>query len=233
MQAYGCLYEKGHRASNQDSIALHKMITRYGEAVLAVVCDGMGGMEEGETASGYVAEEMSCWFYKELPGLLEKRAGKRRIGRALFRKLFNLHLQLKQYGKEKKIQTGTTVSILFVTERWYLVCHVGDSAVYRLQGDKIKRLTKIHGDAVSTLERCIGLGKYDSPDLIFGRVKKNMGFLLSSDGFYHRLNVKEISDAFADRPLASAERIEKRLAALAAKASQRGETDNISAIYLE
>lgn len=261
MWIYGCLYERGQRESNQDSIALHKIVTPYGEAVIAVVCDGMGGMDEGETASGYVAERMSCWFYEELPLLLERRFGMKGIARSIGRKLFHLHIDLKEYGKRKGIVTGTTVSILLITGRKYLICHLGDSVIYRINrkrsafwwmrlfsggfcfqrmrsssvggfGRKIRRMTKIHGDAASGLERCIGCGKYYPPEVRCGRLGKHMAFLVSSDGFWHHLKEEEIANTFQE---GSAERdgwAVKRLRALASKAVRRGETDNISAIYL-
>lgn len=250
MQTYGCLYERGQRESNQDSVALHKIVTLYGEAVLAMVCDGMGGMDEGETASGYVAERLSCWFYEELPLLLERRLRMKWIARAIERKLFHLHIDLKAYGKRKGIVTGTTVSILLVVDKKYLICHLGDSVIYRLVqknagyhriceffggglGRRIRRMTKVHGDAASGLERCIGSGKYYPPDIARGRIKKHMAFLVSSDGFWHHLKEEEIGNAFQEGSVERAGWAEKRLRALAVKAIRRGETDNISAIYLE
>ena len=249
MQTYGCIYEKGKRESNQDSIALHKIVTSYCEAALAVVCDGMGGMDEGETASGYVAERMSCWFYEELPLLLGKRIGMKGIARTIERKLFRLHIDLKEYGKRKGIVTGTTVSILLVTDKKYLICHLGDSVIYKINrqragslwkrvfldtvlGKGIRRMTRIHGDAVSGLERCIGSGKYEPPDVIRGRIGKHTAFLVCSDGFWHHLQEKEIGDAFQKETAERAGWAEKRLKTLASKAVRRGETDNISAIYL-
>lgn len=275
MRTYGCLYERGLRESNQDSIALHKIVTLYGEAALAVVCDGMGGMDEGETASGYVAERISCWFYEELPMLLERRVGMKGIARSIERKLFHLHFDLKEYGKRKKIVTGTTVSILLTTDKKYLICHLGDSTIYRINrkrasiwrmgasygdysaarrmrlfpfghlnvqrmrwlsfgrfGKKIMRMTKIHGDAASGLERCIGSGKYYPPDIRRGRIGKHTAFLICSDGFWHHLKEEEIADTFPAEAAEGRRWAEKRLKALAAKALRRGETDNISAIYL-
>ncbi len=249
MQTYGCLYEKGRRESNQDSIALHKIVTSYGEAVLAVVCDGMGGMEEGETASGYVAERMSCWFYEELPLLLQRRIGMKGIARSIGRKLFHLHIDLKEYGKRKGIVTGTTASILLLTDRQYLICHLGDSVIFRINrrccgfwricgcsgwnfGKGVRRMTGIHGDAVSVLERCIGGGRYHPPDVRYGRIGKRTAFLVCSDGFWHHLKEEEIRDTFQKEPAEQDGWAEKRLRTLAAKAMRRGETDNISAIYL-
>ena len=40
-----------HRKSNQDSIGLFKASTDRGEVLFALVCDGMGGYENGELAS--------------------------------------------------------------------------------------------------------------------------------------------------------------------------------------
>lgn len=262
MQTYGCLYERGQRESNQDSLALHKIVTSFGEVVLAMVCDGMGGMDEGETASGYVAERMSCWFYEELPLLLERRVGMKGIARSIERKLFHLHIDLKEYGKRKGIVTGTTVSILVIADQKYLICHLGDSVIYRIRrkrsgyrwmqkssgggsgfrrmakfvgggsGRMIRRMTKIHGDAASGLERCIGSGRYYPPDVMCGRLRKHMAFLISSDGFWHHLKEDEIADAFREGVAERGGWVEKRLRTLAAKALRRGETDNISAIYL-
>lgn len=231
MQIYGCLYEKGMRNVNQDSIALHKIVTKRNDVILAVVCDGMGGMAEGETASGYVAEQISCWFYEELPGLLGRHMGIKNVGRSLCRKLFHLHVDLKEYGRKKSIMTGTTVSILLIIGNRYLVCHLGDSIVYLLNKG-IRRITNIHGDTASRIYRCIGIGKFYPPDMIYGKIRKNTGFLLTSDGFGHELSLEEINECLKERMMKNGDWIEKRVKCLADKALKRGETDNISAIYL-
>ena len=171
------------------------------------------------------------------------------IARSIKRKLFHLHIDLKEYGKKKGIVTGTTVSILLVAEQKYLICHLGDSAIFRIKrknsglrwiakfgggslGRTIRRMTKIHGDAVSGLERCIGSGRYYPPDVMCGRLRKHMAFLVSSDGFWHHLKEDEIGNTFQGESARCSGWAEKRLRALAAKALRRGETDNISAIYL-
>lgn len=231
MQIYGCLYERGMRDVNQDSIALHKIVTKKNDAILAVVCDGMGGMAEGETASGYVAEKISCWFYEELPVLLERHMGIKTVGRSLCRKLFHLHVDLKEYGRTKSIMTGTTASILLIIGKRYLVCHLGDSVVYLLNKG-IRRITNIHGDAASRIYRCIGIGKFYPPDMIYGKMGRNTGFLLASDGFAHRLAQEEIREYLNERLIKNGDWMEKRLKNLAGRVMKRGETDNISAIYL-
>ena len=50
------------RKSNQDSVLVLKALTSQGRVLLAAVCDGMGGMDRGEYASGYLTEELVTWF---------------------------------------------------------------------------------------------------------------------------------------------------------------------------
>ena len=37
--------------TNQDSVLIKEAMTDYGEVLLTVVCDGMGGLAKGEVAS--------------------------------------------------------------------------------------------------------------------------------------------------------------------------------------
>ena len=65
-------WDKGHfREKNEDSFSMQKVRMRHKEAAFLIVCDGIGGLPEGETAGGFVTERMTEWFYKE--GILEMR----------------------------------------------------------------------------------------------------------------------------------------------------------------
>ena len=44
------------RKINQDSLTVKVAGTAYGEAAIAIICDGMGGLEQGEVASATVAK---------------------------------------------------------------------------------------------------------------------------------------------------------------------------------
>ena len=65
---------------NQDSLLVRSAMTKEGEILLAAVCDGMGGLEKGEVASGEVIRALARWFEETLPLLLsggqEKKSGK-------------------------------------------------------------------------------------------------------------------------------------------------------------
>lgn len=60
------------KSTNQDSLLIKHASYCGGEVMLAVICDGMGGLSKGELASATVIKEFSKWFEEELPYELEK-----------------------------------------------------------------------------------------------------------------------------------------------------------------
>ena len=59
------------KKTNQDSVLVKIAQTNHGKVCLCVVCDGMGGLADGELASATVIREFDQWFINKLPGLLE------------------------------------------------------------------------------------------------------------------------------------------------------------------
>ena len=55
------------RTTNQDSLALIKAETDFGDVLLACVCDGMGGHSAGELASKYCVQQIADWFRTSFP----------------------------------------------------------------------------------------------------------------------------------------------------------------------
>ena len=62
---------------NQDSLLVRSAMTKEGEILLAAVCDGMGGLEKGEVASGEViwalADGLKKYFHYFFLGSRRKR----------------------------------------------------------------------------------------------------------------------------------------------------------------
>ena len=101
---------------NQDSLLVRSAMTKEGEILLAAVCDGMGGLEKGEVASGEVIRALERWFEETLPLLLSGEQEKKGVGerrkRAIAKSLESLIQEENQmisvYGKEKNLLLGTT-----------------------------------------------------------------------------------------------------------------------------
>ena len=227
---YSLLYEKGGRKKNEDSMALHRMETRAGELTMALICDGLGGEDKGELASGYLVECLSVWFYDKLPLVLKNGFKRGRIQRCLQRQLFSVHEELRRFGLENKLRCGTTMTLLLIFNRQYLLFQSGDSMAYSL-GRKIKALAPRQGNDRG-VDRCIGIGSFKAPHMSGGRIADNSGFLLHSDGFGDRITPKDMLGALGHGRIKEREEADKALRALAKAGVRRGCRDNMSAIYL-
>ena len=75
-------WDKGERILNEDSISLQEVRVKGEKVVFAVICDGIGGLDYGEVASGFVTERMTEWFYKEALMMLKRHKGRRKIEKA-------------------------------------------------------------------------------------------------------------------------------------------------------
>ena len=120
-------------ACNQDSLTLQQVLTGRGRVLMAAVCDGMGGLQQGETASGYMTERLQEWFYGSLMRSIHKKKPYWMIRRSLDRMVYHVQEQMRQYAGRERLDMGTTVSVLVLWEDIYLIWHLGDSRIYRIR----------------------------------------------------------------------------------------------------
>ena len=226
----GAYWDCGQQLCNQDSITLQQVITCRGRVLMAIVCDGIGGLSKGEVASGYVIERMVACFYRRIVELIGKGKSPNVIQRSLIRCMYSINEEFYRYGQEREEQLGTTMSLLLVWNHRYLICHIGDSRIYRCKGQKMELLTTDHSGGGHRLLKCIGSFPFQKPEIKLGRVRKKQGFLLCTDGFYRLQNWGEM---FEPSSILEEVQIERRLQENAAYIKKRGERDNLSAIYIK
>ncbi len=228
----GVYWDKGERLNNQDSLILEQVLTKRGRVVLAAVCDGIGGLAEGEIASGFACEKLKECFYRELLPMVIKGRGRRVIGKCFCRCLYESSEGLKKYAKGGMRGLGTTVSVVFLWKKQYLTVHLGDSRIYRISRNDIRQLTHDHRSEPNRLTKCLGSFGYQIPDIQFGRIKNRTGFLLCSDGFYHFPEKELLANLCNPAEIGSEQAVGKRLRELAAYGLKMGEKDNMTAVYL-
>lgn len=218
---------------NQDSVVLQQVLTRRGRVLMAAVCDGMGGISSGEIASGYAAEELQAWFYGELLCMVRKRKRCWVIRRSLDRLVFHMQRQLQGYAVRKELSLGTTMTVLVVWEKNWMLWHLGDSRAYRFRGKKMERLSTDHACGAGKLTKCLGSFGHFVPEHGMGVLKPGEGLLLCTDGFWRRISEGELGDVMNPREFAGEEQIGRRLKEIGGVCMKRGERDNLSAVYVK
>lgn len=233
---------------NQDSFSVQKTLIHGKEVLLAVVCDGMGGLEKGEVASVKVSTRFEKWFAEELPEIMESADFSRHILNSWDHMLQEENQALVYYGREQGFDLGTTVTAMLFIEQQYFIAHVGDSRAYEIS----KRLRQLTEDQTlvasevakgtltveqarkdsrkNILLQCVGVTPSLHPVYIRGKIQKKAVYLLCSDGFRHKLSEDEIHAAFYPRRVKRQKALEKRCQEMVALNMERGERDNITVV---
>ena len=110
--------------TNQDSVLIKEASTDYGDVMLAVVCDGMGGLAKGEVASAALIKAFSMWFEVQFPELLYRRRTADGINRMeleneINKLILDVNQRIADHGKISHIAMGTTAAVLLMAEGKY------------------------------------------------------------------------------------------------------------------
>ncbi|MFQ8702869.1 MAG: PP2C family protein-serine/threonine phosphatase [Eisenbergiella sp.] len=126
-------WDKGRfREKNEDSFSLQRVMRNGTELVFLAVCDGIGGLPEGECASGFAAERLTEWFYREAGACMEGIFWRRRMKKLVRKAFFDIQSGLERCEREEDICCGTTCTMALVKNGRFLLAHMGDSRAYRI-----------------------------------------------------------------------------------------------------
>ncbi len=237
---------------NQDALCIKKAVVDQDEFVLAVICDGMGGLSSGELASATVIRRFSEWFDKELPSKAATITPDE-IKTKWATMIFQLNEKLWNYGSEIRRQLGTTLTaVLIFPNGTYVTAHVGDTRQYRINQNVIEQITEdqtfiareikrgnmtkeeaMKDSRRNVLLQCIGASSDVEPAFWQGQVQPKDSFLLCSDGFRHVLTEDEIYETIMGENLYTEQAIANTLGTMIGINESRGETDNITAILIK
>ncbi len=139
---------RGGRARNEDNYLIGQdgqVRSRLGDheqvedalddpTVVLAVADGMGGHEDGETASTRTVQAMSRLYGKARPENVE--AGLRDF-------ILETHHRLRPtVAVSGVVKMGTTLTVVWVISGRVYWAHVGDSRLYLLRGDALTIVTR-------------------------------------------------------------------------------------------
>jgi serine/threonine protein phosphatase PrpC len=240
------------KRTNQDSLYLAEAQTPLGNALLTVICDGMGGLAEGELASAVLTQAFSHWFRQYLPAITQRRNCDAEVIKVSWENLLtSTNDELLEYSARRHVQLGTTAVALLLLNQNYYAIHIGDSRLYQLT-DALYQLTRDQtvvqrevdlgmltpeqaerDSRRNVLLQCVGASAIIEPEFTWGSIQQNHVFMLCSDGFRHVITPQEIWERFNQAALQSEQQMLEGIIHLTELNKYRREEDNITAILIK
>ena len=243
----GKLHEIGNREGQQDAFAVSDIsqteeIHRNG--LIAIVADGMGGLQDGDKISSMVVLSLFQDFHNQKPGT--------DVTQLLLSMLANANENVNQFLGEEIGSCGSTLVAGIIQEQKLHWISVGDSHIYLYRGGKLLLLNREHiyqnelelqvvngeipyTEAVEHRERAalnsfIGMGHLMAIDRNHTGISLGKGdrILFMSDGVFGTLTEAQIAQAMQVTVEESVEQMHRAIVE-AGKKNQ----DNYTAVIVE
>ena len=239
MKCYGKTDIGKKRSSNQDEFAICELTDN---AVLAVVCDGMGGAKAGNIASKTAVDAICRYVERSYRNGLDYEGATDILNKAIVSaniEVYDISL------KDPELKgMGTTVVAAIATDDFTTIAHLGDSRAY-IVGEQITQITRDHSVVQSLIEsgkltteearvhprknvitKALGIEENVFPEnnrceFAFGET-----LLLCSDGLSNYVDAETIKNIVATNDRAEV------VDALIKKANKSGGGDNITALIV-
>lgn len=240
MQTYYLTDAGKVREHNEDSVIIVK---NNNKEYLLAVADGMGGHQDGETASSITIEYLRNAFLE-----YESIGDKANAVNFMREKVKKINEMIFDYANnhEESKGMGTTLVAAILTDDYLVFGNIGDSSGYVLKDDKLFKVTKDHtlvnlllntGELTeeeakkhpkkNVLMRALGANDPIEID-IFDVETEIQAIMLCSDGLTNMLDEEQITKVLTTKELT----IEEKILRLIKKSNNRGGSDNISIAYL-
>lgn len=210
---------------------------------LFVLADGMGGYNGGEVASKMAVEAVKEYVQKHFEkSKSSKEEIEELIGQAA--KYANNVVYKKSQSKKELNGMGTTLDACLIYNSRVYIAHIGDSRVYRIRKDFMRKLTTDHSYVQTLIEdgtitkeeafnhpkknmltKALGCTPEIEPDVFSKTFIKDDIILMSSDGLTNMVRENEINNIIKNDKENATEN-------LINKANENGGYDNITVIII-
>ena len=255
MEFYGLTDIGRHRADNQDSFAVTPIAE---EAILAVVCDGMGGAVGGKIASSLAVERFVAYVKEKIQAFLSIGFDKSSDNEAIIEGIMKqgvaeANAAVYNYAKDSidLLGMGTTLVAVLVLGKEAYICNVGDSRLYHLTAHSMKQVTTDHSYVQMLIDngllapelaaahpdrnvitRAIGTRALVTPETFRLTLADQETLLLCSDGLSgYAANEEVYAIVWGSKEIYARPTAEK-VKALIDTANANGGRDNITAVLL-
>ncbi len=228
------------RELNQDYYYISK---ETDEPKIYILADGMGGYKGGEIASKLATDSVRKYIENNFDSTPKEKEE--------ILKLINSAVEYANmvvYEKSKEIPElegmGTTIEICLIYNNKAYIGHIGDSRIYRIRKEVIRKLTKDHSYVQKLVEdkkitreeakshpkknmltRALGCTPYVEPDLRARNFEKGDVFIICSDGLTNMVDEKRIYELVKNDITTATDNLIK-------EANDAGGYDNITVIII-
>ena len=222
--------------------------------VLAAVCDGVGGMQEGGYASRSTIQFLNNWFDYTISRNIR--------GKNQEQLMDYLHEEIEQciqkqnrllceYAQDKGIHTGTTLTLLVIINQRYITAQIGDSRAYcinhelrqltedqsliarEIRAGRLSQAAAKYDKRRNVILQCVGESEKLQIEFGSGNVKGEDVFMLCTDGFVHELEDGEIKKLLDPELLVNRASIKRCITNAVSLVKKRGERDNITVVLIK
>lgn len=210
---------------------------------LYILADGMGGYKGGEIASSLAVESAKKYIQDNFKNIAKQRDEILKLIKDAF-----MYANMVVYEKSKELKElegmGTTLEICLIYNNKAYIGHIGDSRIYRIRNNLMRKLTKDHSyvqqlvedgkitrEEASThpkknmLTKALGCTAYIEPDIRARNLEKNDIIIICSDGLTNMVSEEQICKIVQDSPENAAYELIK-------EANRLGGYDNITVIII-
>lgn len=241
MEAWGLTDQGNVRQQNQDAFRIMNLAE---DALLCVVCDGMGGAKSGNVASKLASEVFSEEIKRSFSPAMTADEAERMLRSAAT--LANISVYEHAQLSDEYRGMGTTLVAALLYGQVTLVLNIGDSRAYHVDPDGIERITTDHSvvelmvrrgeltpeqakshPSKNLITRAVGTTPQVYADVFRVKMGKNDSLLLCTDGLSNEMADQEILFE-----IAHGARKDDCCERLLQIAKDRGAPDNVTSILI-
>jgi serine/threonine protein phosphatase PrpC len=220
--------DRGRKAVNQDFYGFRApaepQLSSKGIAI--ALADGIGSSEVSQVAAEFAVMAFLDDYYSTSETWSVRKSADRVLGAAnswLHSRTVNSAFR---YDKDRGYVC--TLSGLVLKGTTAHLFHVGDTRVYRLQGNALEQLTRDHrvpvADGESYLSRAVGFNAQIEIDYQSLEIERGDVFVLATDGVYEHVDAAFVARAIRDAQAG----IDGAARAVVEEAHRRGSADNLT-----
>ena len=209
-----------------------------------ILADGMGGYKGGEIASKLAVESAARYIKSNFSSnLMEKEEILKLVENAV--EYANMVVYEKAKNNEELKNMGTTLDICLIYQNKAFISHIGDSRIYRIRKEFMRKLTKDHSYVQQLVDegkitkeesmnhpkknmliKALGCTEFIEPDsMIKGFIKGDI-ILMCTDGLTNMVSEQEVFNILKTNTIEPSKE-------LVEKANEKGGLDNITAVVIK